>query len=69
MIMEGAIKSLNITANKKVYNLINKCFNFNLSYDDGYESHFITNYHYQHLNEPSKLIYHLLIGQLSYLIP
>lgn len=36
LVMESAIKSLNITASKKVYNLINKCFNFNISYDDGY---------------------------------
>ena len=69
LLMEGRIKNLNVTASKRIYNLINKCFNFNLSYDDGCESLYNTNHRFEHLNPKSKLIYRLFINQLSYLIP
>lgn len=67
--MEGKIKHLSVNAPKATYNLINKCFNFNLSYDDKCDKLFTWNYHLQGLNPGNKLYYRLLVGELSYLIP
>lgn len=43
-IMEGKIKNLSINAPVEVYNLVNKCFLHNLSYDDGKDALFNCNY-------------------------
>lgn len=69
LLMEGRIKHLNILADKATYDLINKCFNFNITYDDKCDQYYVWNYHLQALNPPSKLIYRLEVGELAYLIP
>jgi hypothetical protein len=67
--MEGHIKYLNITANKGTYDLINKLFNFNISFDDGCDRYYIWSHHLQALNPANKLIYRLIVSELAYLIP
>lgn len=44
LICEGHIKHMTIEAPKKTYDLINKCFMFNLSYDDALDHQYSTNY-------------------------
>lgn len=41
------IKNLTIVAPKPVYNLINKFFTFNLTYDDELDCQYITNFEHQ----------------------
>lgn len=44
MIEEAVIRNLTIIAPKKIYDLINKCFMFNLSYDDELDWQYNTNF-------------------------
>lgn len=43
-LMEGRIKHLNIIAPRDIYNLVNKCFIFNLASDDQCDRLFNANY-------------------------
>jgi hypothetical protein len=69
LLMEGRIKNLSIRAPRRIYNLINKCFIFNLAFDDQCDTLFNANHEFQHLSTPSKLIYRLFLHELSILIP
>lgn len=69
LVMQGKVKHLNIIAPAKVYNLINKCFLFNLADDDNCDRYFNTNHEYQHFMPPSELIYVLNLNELSVVIP
>lgn len=44
LVMRGRIKHINVNAPKLIYNLINKCFMFNLSYDDRADCYYNTNH-------------------------
>jgi hypothetical protein len=60
--MEGRIKHLSAIANKQTYDLINKCFMYNISFDDKKDGHFVTNHQYQAISNPSRLYYSLQLG-------
>ncbi len=42
------IEGLDLLAPKKTYNLINKCFLFNLTFDDNCDQYYLCNYWHQH---------------------
>lgn len=62
MIEEAIIKNLTIVAPKPVYNLINKFFTFNLTYDDELDCQYITNFEHQKKVPILELIYKIRIN-------